>query len=214
VGIVDRRACQLEAWHGEAASWLFPACHLIPGVELTAGAGRVRGGNGREVEYVFQAKAPLREPEPGRPGVGVVAGLGFGLLSQVLGRGAAGAFAYIPVTLPLADERLTLHVNLGWAFERDEHEHAGVVHDEAHHALTWAARGDVVLPLTLAGAQRLALIAEVFGENRWRPEYQVGARGVLLPDRLHADVSWGGHTGRGHRSAGWAVGFAWTPPAL
>jgi hypothetical protein len=167
-----------------------------------------------DVEHVLQAKAPLRAPGPGRPGVGLVAGLGFGPLSQVLGRGAAGAFAYVPATLPLADERLTLHVNLGWAFERDEHEHGGVLHEEAHHAFTWAARGDVVLPLALAGAERLTVIAEAFGEDRWRPEYQVGVRVVLLPDRLHGDVSWGGHTGRGHRGAGWAVGLAWTPPAF
>jgi hypothetical protein len=40
------------------------------------------------------------------------------------GRAVPGVFAYVPASLSVADDRLILHANLGWHFERDEHEHA------------------------------------------------------------------------------------------
>jgi hypothetical protein len=141
-----------------------------------------------------------------------VAGLGFGPLSQVAGEGVAGAFAYVPVSLSSVGDRLILHGNLGWHFERHGHGHhhqADDAHEDAHHALTWAARGDLLLPIT---GERFTLIGELFGENRIRPEYQLGLRSALIPERLLADLSWGGHTAAGFQGAGWALGFAWTPP--
>jgi hypothetical protein len=42
-GIADYRACQVEAWRGETASWLLPACHFIRNLEITAGMGFVQG---------------------------------------------------------------------------------------------------------------------------------------------------------------------------
>jgi hypothetical protein len=78
----------------------------------------------------------------------------------------------------------------------------------AHHAFTWAFRGDLVL------TERFTLIGELFGEDRLRPEYQLGLRTILLPEYLLADLSYGGHSAAGVAGAGWAVGLAWTPPPL
>lgn len=207
--IVDYRACQVEAWVGEAASWVLPACQPVSKLEVSAGLGLVREAGGSNPEYVLQGKLLLREGGPGRVGVGLVAGAGFGPLSQVAGDGVAGAFAYVPVSVSIGEDRLILHVNGGWHYERDEHEHNGVIHADAHHQATWAARADLLLPML---RERVTAIGEVFAEGRTRPEFQVGLRTVLLPGRLGFDVSWGGHTVSGFRGAGWALGFAWTPP--
>jgi hypothetical protein len=78
----------------------------------------------------------------------------------------------------------------------------------AQHAFTWAFRGDLVL------TECFTLIGELFGEDRLRPEYQLGLRTILLPEYLLADLSYGGHSAPGVAGAGWAVGLAWTPPPL
>jgi hypothetical protein len=135
-GIVDFRACQLEAWRGEIASWVLPACQILPRLELTAGVGLVQEEAERQLDYVLQAKYRLREL--GASGLGiavaVVAGVGFDPISQI------------------------------------------------------------------------------FGEGALLPEYQLGVRAALVPERLHADLSWGGHTDVDLRGAGWTLGLAWTPP--
>jgi hypothetical protein len=63
--IVDYRACQLEGWHGESASWALPACQLIRNLELTAGVGQLSANGETRTEYVLQAKTVLRELQPG-----------------------------------------------------------------------------------------------------------------------------------------------------
>jgi hypothetical protein len=203
VAIVEFRACQVEAWHGEAASWIVPACHFIPNVELSAGIGFV-GHGGRDVEYVLPAKYMHIEPRPGGVGAGFVIGLGLGPLSQVTRDGVGGVFGYLPVTASIGDDRLLLHANPGARYDRGGRDHG----DGAHHALTGGVRGDLALPVA---ADRFTLIGELFGEDRGRPEYQIGLRSAVLRDRLAVDVSWGGHAARGVRGIGWTFGAAWTP---
>jgi hypothetical protein len=223
--VVDAGACQLEAWHGGTASWILPACQPFRNLELTAGLGLHAGGEGgRDPEYVLQAKYLIRGWGPRQLGIGVVAGIGADPFTQVSGRRLQGVYAYVPATyaLPLAgsDERLVLHANLGGVLEFDAHDddahgHAGHGHDHdgggAHAHLTWGARADLLLPVA---ADRFTLIGELFGEDRLLPEFQVGLRGVVVPERLMVDISYGGHTQRGLAGAGWVVGVAWTPPAF
>jgi hypothetical protein len=171
--ITDRGACQLEAWYGEAASWVLPACHFVREFELTGGIGFVNDGEGRSTEYVLQGKYLLREMTSNSFGVGVVAGLGYDPLAQVAG-GVHGVFAYVPVSFSWREDRLILHGNLGWHLEREDHghdHHHGRDADPGHHALTWAARADLLIPL--AGG-RFSAIGEVFGEDRFLPGYQIG----------------------------------------
>jgi hypothetical protein len=203
--IVDYRACQLEGWHGESASWALPACQLIRNVELTAGVGQLSSNGETRTEYVLQAKTILRELRPGGLGIGLVAGAGIDPLTQVTGGRVSGLFAYVPVSLSLAADRLFLHGNLGWHFERADRDRADR-RERGRHAATWAGRADLML------THRFTAIGELFGEDRTRPEYQVGLRSVLLADRLVADLSFGQHTAPGLPGAGLALGFAWTPP--
>jgi hypothetical protein len=208
--LTELGACQLEGWHGEVTSWILPACRFVGNLELSVGVGFVGHGDGRRTEYVVQGKYLLRELTSDGFGIGLVAGIGYDPLSQVAG-GVEGVFAYVPVSLSLRDDRVVLHGNLGWHVELDEHTHDGVVHGAAHHALIWAARADLLLPVV---GERFTLIGELFGEDGLRPEYQVGVRSELVAERLLMDVSWGGHTQGGLRGAGWTIGLAWTPPPL
>ncbi len=204
--IVDYRACQLEAWHGQVESWVQPACQPIRNLEITVGIGFLANDGGRTIEYLLEGKTIFRELETNGFGWGLVAGVGVDPLAQVSGWPVAEIYAYLPASLSLADDRLILHGNLGWHFERGEHEHNGEVHEEAHHALTWAFRSDVLL------AERLTLIGELFAEDRFLPEYQVGLRTTVVADRLLIDVTYGGHTAAGADGLGWVVGLTWTPP--
>jgi hypothetical protein len=204
--IVEHRACQLEAWHGERKSWIIPACQAIRNLEISAGLGWLADDGARATEWLLEGQYLLREEGSGMPAVALVAGVEFASLSRLVGNGLPDAFVYVPVSATLAGDRVMVHGNLGWHVERDEHEHDGVAHVGAHHALTWAFRGDFTV------SERFTLIGETFGENRQSPEFQVGVRSALLADRLMLDISWGGHTAPDERGLGWTAGFVWTPP--
>lgn len=44
--VVEYRACQIEAWHGERESWMEPGCQPLRNLELTVGAGFLADGDG------------------------------------------------------------------------------------------------------------------------------------------------------------------------
>jgi hypothetical protein len=206
--LVDYRACQLEAWHGETVLWLIPACRFARNLEVSAGRGRVTHEGARSSEWLVEAKHLLHEFSRSGIALGLVAGFTFANPARVFSDNVSGAYAYVPVSVPLAGESLVVHANLGWDVERDEHNHNGVAHSDAHHALTWAFRGD------LAITSRFLMIGELFSEGSLRPAYQVGLRSILIPDRFSVDVSWGGHTDGNVAGLGWTAGLAWTPAPL
>src|SRR5690625_24366 len=83
-----------------------------------------------------------------------------------------------------------------WLFDGDVvlHANVGVLHtwgDVGDHTVTtWVFRNDAVV------SPYLTAIGEVFGEGSAAPQFQVGLRAGLIPDRLHLDASYGGHTRR------------------
>jgi hypothetical protein len=206
--IVERNACQLEAWHGEASSWILPACHFIPGVEITAGVGFVAHGDHRDTEYLFQGKVLLREPPGDGVAISAVLGFGFDPHAQALRNGPASVYAYVPATLTARGGDLALHLNAGWMRERHEAAGTATVSVESPHALTWGAAVEAFV------AGPLTAMAEVFGEDRHLPGFTVGANVEVLPERLSIDLTWGGHTAAGVPGSGWALGGAWTPGPL
>jgi hypothetical protein len=66
-----------------------------------------------------------------------------------------------------------------------------------------------LLPRT---GDRLMLFAELTGDDEFALEFQLGLRIAVVRDRLHSDLSWGGHTQRRNRRAGRTLGLHWTPP--
>jgi hypothetical protein len=206
--IVDRHACQVEAWYAAPAAWVLPACQISRDLEVTAGLGWVEGGNdAHEVRYVMQAKTLLRRQELHGFGLGAIAGLGLDPLGQVAARRVDAVFAYVPLSVAVAGDRLVLHQNVGWAFAfeaDDANIEAG--HTERRHALTWGMRVGVAL------IDRVAVLAELFGQSRLTPEYQAGVRITLVPERLLTDISYTAAAAGGTPGA-FAIGLAWTPPA-
>lgn len=202
--VVEYRAVQLEGWHGESSSWILPAFQLIPNLEITTGIGRVVEEGVRKTEYVAQGKYLFQERTDSSLGVGIVAGAGFGRLPQVVGGAVAVAFAYVPISVAVLADRVVVHANAGWLFNRRGDPLGG-----GSHVFNWALRTDATLA---AACDRFTLIAEFFGENTASPQFQVGVRTVVISERLGIDLSWGGHTARDAEGTGWTAGIAWTPP--
>ncbi len=205
VGIVDYRACQIEAWHGEQSTWILPACQPVRNLELTVGLGRLVTENETwDPEYVVQGKYLLRPDRADGVGVSLVVGAGISPIRQPGGRRVTDLFAYVPATMSLAGDRLLIHPNLGWLLERERGEEEGGV----RHILTWGMRGDVAL------LERLEAIGELYGEGSEGLGWQTGLRVHLVPDRLLVDLSYGNHFDVDDPGTGFTVGFAWTPPAF
>lgn len=201
--IVDEGACHVEAWHGQEASWILPACQPIRNLELAVGAGFVDVGAGnRETEYAIEAKTLFRPLTPGDWGVGLVLGVGPNPSAEPGERRFGDVYAFVPASLSIADDRVILHGNLGWEWDRESTREDDQVVDRDDHHLTWGARADVEL------APQLSLLTELFGVDGERPAYQLGFRLHPPGAGLEMDVSWGGHTADGGTGAGWTVGLA------
>jgi hypothetical protein len=190
--IVDRGACQVEAWHGRRASWILPACQAVRNLELAAGAGFIDTGDGRrETEYAVEAKTLFRPLATNDWGLGLVLGVGPNPSAAAGERHLADVYAFLPASLSLRDDQWTLHGNAGWEWNRDE---------GGGHGLTWGLRADLGL------SPSFSLIGELFGEGGDRPEYQAGVRLHLPAAGVEADLSWGGHTDGRLRGAGVTIG--------
>ena len=113
-------------------------------------------------------------------------------------------YAYVPLSLSVAGDRLVLHQNTGWLLQRTA--------DRSRHALTWAARADVLVH------PRVALVGEVYGAEGAAgadAEFQTGVRAFVRPDRVQLDLSYGGLLRTGRRGQGWTLGLTLsTPPFL
>jgi hypothetical protein len=66
----------------------------------------------------------------------------------------------------------------------------------------------------MALTDRFTIIGEIFGEGEETPEFQVGLRTEVIPQRLLMDVSYGDHLRDrvDENRIGLVVGLAWTPP--
>jgi hypothetical protein len=197
------RSCQVEGWWGEAEAWLLPACALGTRGEVTLGVGRLDPGTGSRVGHAAaEFKGVLMADAQGAWSLGAV--VGGASPFDALGR-PTDVWAYLPLTLASLPAAATLHLNVGWGFEREDHG----THTHTHRGLTWGTRGE--LPL----GERVSLLAEVHGFQGEPTETQAGVRLVLLPDLLEMDLSYGrpldGEAAAEER-LGFQVGLAWTPP--
>ncbi len=201
--IVDRGACQVEAWHGERASWILPACQPFRNVEISLGAGFIDAGDGhRDVEYAVEVKTLFRALATNSWGVGLVVGIGPDPSAAEIDGRFGDLYAFVPASLSLLDDGLILHGNVGWEWEREGHEHDGHALDDGEHHITWGLRSDVAL------TERFTLIGEIFGEDRYLPAFQVGVRTHFPDAGVEVDLSWGGHTQDDLQGGGFTVGVA------
>jgi hypothetical protein len=121
-------------------------------------------------------------------------------------------YAYVPVSRAFAGDRVALHQNTGWLYQRagDEREWRG------RHAISWAARADVAVGGARGpGRYPAVAVAEAFGAQGAAgaaPEFQVGLRAFPRADAVQLDLSWGGFLRTGRPAAGWTLGLTLTPP--
>ncbi|MFZ6876392.1 hypothetical protein ACO0LF_30430 [Undibacterium sp. Di27W] len=87
-------------------------------------------------------------------------------------------YATVPTSFSFKDDRFVLHTNLGWLRERT-----------TGNRLTWGIGSETELN------PNNWLIAETFGQNQGKPNYQVGVRHWLVPGRVQIDATYGNRFG-------------------
>jgi len=184
---------------------VLPVCTPIDNLELSAGFIAVwdDGADGH-FEYVLQAKTLVKPLESNDWGAGLVAGLGRDPALASTAEQVASVYAYVPLSRSFADDRIVLHQNTGWLWQRG----AG----RGRHAVTWAGRGEVVL------RRHLLVVGELYGAEGGAgvpAEFQTGVRAFARPGRVQLDLSYGGLIRTGRDGAGWTIGLTLiTPPFL
>ena len=173
--VLEEKRCQLESWidrsRDATAGWLVPACNFGAGIEWQAGFARAReDGSARFSEAYVQAKRVFIEPEAGRTGVALVVGTVRRPQNEVR-RGWQNPYVLVPFTHPLGEA--AIHANVGWS--RDA---------ESRRNLTlWGVAFEAPM------GERVAVVAEAFGENRERPFVRAGFRWTAIPEVLDFDLT-------------------------
>lgn len=178
--VVDAKTCQVESWvkknTGSSEFWAIPSCNPSGNLELALGGAQLRtGGEGQWQDSVIQAKTLFKTLSPN----GWAVGLAGGVMRHHLS-GAQDAYAYVPASFSLQDDRVVLHTNLGWL--RD-----GAT---GKNRLTWGLGSETqVLP-------RGYLVAETFGQDQGKPYVQLGWRYWVVQDRVQIDTTVGQRAGQ------------------
>ncbi|MCW5601894.1 hypothetical protein [Nitrosomonas sp.] len=196
-------SCQLESWTRiysvSQEFWALPACNPTGNFELTIGGGRAKSeGSQASNDYVFQAKTLFRSLDTNDFGVGIAIGTilhpKINPESNLLGN----IYAYIPFSASFKDDKIIMHVNLGWLRDRASND----------DRLTWGVGSELQL------SSRFLAIAEAFGESKGYPFWQVGGRFVIIPDLLQVDATVG-HQFSFPNSGRWiSFGIRLTPARL
>lgn len=195
-------SCQLESWvrayRHSTELWALPACNPTGNLEFTFGGGYARTDSADSNDYVLQLKTLMRPLRTNDWGIGLAIGTirhpqvnpGPNLLGNT--------YAYIPLSVSFADDRLVVHANLGWlrdkATQRDQ--------------LSWGLGSEINL------SERWTLVAEGFGTDAGTSYWQAGARLHLQPGRWQLDSTVGRQTGGSTDTQWLSFGLRFTPDSL
>lgn len=202
--LTDYRACQIQLWHGQRSSQILPACTPVHNLELSVGLIAVwKDGADGHFEYTAQTKTLFKPMTTDSWGAGLAIGVGRDPAFSGTARGANTVYAYVPLSLPLAQSRIVLHENLGWLYRS--------AHGIGANAITYAVRGDAW------AWPRLAFIGEVYGAVAPGPksaetpaEFQLGVRSSARSAQF--DLSYGAEVRTRRRGPGWTIGLSFTTP--
>lgn len=197
--IVDAKSCQLESWvrrnpQGDER-WALPGCNPSGHLEITAGGARLADGQADSLG-LLQGKTLFQTLEDSRLAWGLALGV-----TRTPALGATEAYGYLPATWAAVPNRVYVHLNLG------------ARRDTVRHTVqpTWGLGLETVL------TPRMGVIAEAFGQERGRSQYQGGLRIWLVPDRVQIDTTVGNRTGQapGQGAERWfSVGVRLLSPAF
>ncbi|MDP1671875.1 MAG: hypothetical protein Q8L65_02015 [Burkholderiales bacterium] len=192
---VDPYACQVESWartnRGSREKWALPSCNFTGNLEVTLGGAITRDAEGSATtDIVFQGKTLLKNLETNSYGIGLAVGY-VGHPVAHGGRPLGGPYAYMPISLSLADDRVVLHTNVG----------ARHVRADSSTRATWGLGSETMI------TPRTYLIAETFGESRDSASYQLGFRFWIVPNRVQVDTTYGNQYGNKPDSRWFSVGL-------
>lgn len=201
--LTTAQSCQLETWvrlypHSQEI-WALPACNPTGNLEFTLGGGRAKNeGDRSTADYVFQAKTLFRPLEANGWGWGLAVGTvrhpeihpGPNLLGNT--------YAYLPVSTSFNDDKVVVHTNIGWLHDRAS----------SRNNLTWGVATE------LAISSRFQGIAEIYGDNRSQPFWQIGGRFTIVPDRIQIDATVGQQFSAPTSGRWFSFGLRLTPDRL
>ena len=181
--------------------WALPACNPTGNLELTVGGGRAMYEDralSANSDYVFQVKTLLRKLETNELGFGIAAGT---VRHPAVNPGPnlmGNTYAYVPVSLSLADDLLVMHLNTGWLRE----------HITSRNLATWG------VGLEWNVSERVTWMAEAFGDSQPSTYWQAGGRFSLIPQLLQIDTTIGQSAAGNHTSRWLSFGLRFTPARL
>jgi hypothetical protein len=192
--ILDKGVCQFESWHrwshaGGHVGWLVPACSVTEHLELRVGGARYRDADvGGHSLFLMQAKAIFHRDPDDRFSIGGVAALQRDGGHEARSSAYHDGVAVVLMTFNAPDAMLRVHVNAGVVYRRDEFTTG---------AWGIAAEYDMRDDWTVFG--------ELFRDEPGRPKFQLGARHVLVTDRVELFASGGDSLDSGRN--GWFAKF-------
>jgi len=176
--VVAPKTCQLESWarytHDGRDYWAQPACNITGNLELAVGGARAKPDAGETSSLVqLQAKTVLYSLAQRVWSFGLSAGGGRDTGAP---HGSSAFQLYYARALaswyPRSD--LEIDLNLGAA--------------NAYGSGTFALAGAAIQYAIISNVQ---LLAEAFRDEPGSTKYQVGARQIIVPNRLEAYASYG-----------------------
>jgi len=198
-------SCQLETWtrvyRDSTEFWALPACNPGGNLELTVGGGQALYDDqalSANSDYIFQVKTLLRKLETNEVGVGVAAGT---VRHPAVNPGPnlmGNTYAYVPVSVSLADNALVMHLNTGWLRE----------HITSRNLATWGVGAE------WNTSERITWMAEAFGDSYPNTYWQAGGRFSLIPQLLQIDTTVGQSAGGKNTSRWLSFGLRFTPARL
>lgn len=196
-------SCQIESWTRQYANrqeqWALPACNPTGNFEITLGGGRfVDDHQSRSTDQVLQLKTLFKPLTTN--------GWGWGLAmghvrhpSEVPDPDNLGShYAYLPFSASMQDDRLVLHLNLGWSRDKARRR------DQT----TWGAG------MEYWASERWMFIAETVGDDRQKPFVQAGVRFSIVPGLLQIDATVGAQPGQVMPGRWHSFGLRYTPDTL
>lgn len=178
--LVTAGSCQLESWFQKNQDskewWAVPACNPYGNLELAAGVARmVYPQEEDHTLYVLQGKTLLKPMDNSQWGLAVAAGTQFDNTQHLHG----DVFIYFPVSVSFDNGRLLSHLNVGWQHEREG----------KRHLLTWGVGQE------FAFNDYVGVIAEVYGNQQDKPNFQAGFKSWLKKDYIQLDATYGDRLG-------------------
>jgi hypothetical protein len=175
--VLAPKTCQLEAWvrsaHDGDEYWALPACNLTDNLELTAGAGRARPDAAKPSTILqLQAKTVLFPRVDGASSFGMLIAAGRDIEAPH-GRSAFQFYAAKGLASWYPRSDLEVDLNLGAA--------------NVFGAGTFAVAGGAIQYAVITNLQ---LLAEVFRGEPGNGKYQIGARYIIVPNRVEAYASY------------------------